>query len=121
MKTQIKNFVLISCLFTVFLPFMSCQKNDELSGSNINANSVDYSINTLPVDSSLVAWYPFHHGQLVDKSGYGNRIVFCSATRVASKSGLDSGAYYFDGVSSYMMVNNSPSLNPPSFITLAAL
>ena len=104
MKTQIKNFVFTSCLFTVSLPFMSCQKNNELSGNSINTNSVDNSINTLPVDSSLVAWYPFHHGQLVDKSGSGNRIVFCSATPVVSKSGQDSGAYYFDGTSNYMMV-----------------
>lgn len=121
MKTQIKNFVLTSCLFTVSLLFMSCQKNNELSGSNINANSVDNNINTLPVDSSLVAWYPFRHGQLVDKSGYGNRIVFCSATPVVSRSGVDSGAYYFDGTSSYMMVKNSSSLNPVQSITLAAL
>ena len=92
-----------------------------MTGNTTNANSVDNSINTLPADSSLVAWYPFHHGQLVDKSGKGNRIVFCSATPVASRLGQNSGAYYFDGVSSYMKVRNSPSLNPTTAITLAAL
>src|SRR6187455_613248 len=97
-----KNLLHVIIFFLFAQLFISCQKNNELSGNNVNANSVDNSINTLPLDSSLVAWYPFHHGQLVDKSGYGNRIVFCSATPVVSRSGVDSGAYYFDGTSSYM-------------------
>jgi len=121
MKTKIKNFVTIIVIFLFTQLFISCQKNNELTGNYINTNSVDNSINTLPVDSSLVAWYPFHRGQLVDKSGYGNRIVFCSAAPVASRSGGDSGAYYFDGTSSYMMVKNSSSLNPTQSITLAVL
>lgn len=121
MKTKIKNFSPIIVIFLFIQLFISCQKNNELSGSSMNANSVDNSINTLPVDSSLVAWYPFHHGQLVDKSGFSNRIVFCSATPVVSKSGQDSGAYYFDGTSSYMMVKNNSSLNPVQSITLAVL
>lgn len=121
MKTQTKNLLPVILVFLFAQFFISCQKNNESTGNSITANSIDNSINTLPVDSSLVAWYPFHHGQLVDKSGKGNRIVFCSATPVASRSGQDSGAYYFDGTSSYMRVKNSLSLNPPQSITLAAL
>jgi len=120
MKTKIKNFVPLIAIFLIPQLFISCQKNNELTGS-MNANSVDNSVHTLPADSSLVAWYPFHHGKLVDKSGHGNRIVFCSATPVLSRSGQDSGAYYFDGTSSFMKVNNSPSLNPTTSITLAVL
>jgi len=119
MKKPIQNLTFIAAAAIIALA--SCQKENSSSQTILSTSATDNGIQSLPVDSSLVAWYPFHHGQLVDKSGYGNRIVFCSATPVASRSGLDSGAYYFDGVSSYMMVNNSPSLNPPSFITLAAL
>jgi hypothetical protein len=121
MITEIKNITRVVAVFLLTQQFMSCQKSNDLERKGITAISIDNSISALPVDSSLVAWYPFHHGQLVDKSGKGNRIVFCSATPVASRSGQDSGAYYFDGISSYMKVNNSPSLNPTQAITLAAL
>jgi len=121
MITRIKNITYVATIFLLTQQFISCQKNSNLEGNGINSSSVDNNINALPVDSSLVAWYPFHHGHLVDKSIYNNRIVFCSATPVVSRSGQDSGAYYFDGTSSYMAVKNSSSLNPASFVTLAAL
>jgi hypothetical protein len=121
MKIKIENLSLIVGAFLLTQQLMSCQKDNELSVNGINENSIDNSINTLPVDSSLVAWYPFRDGSFADKSGHGNRIVFCSATPVASRSGQDSGAYYFDGSSSYMKVRNSPSLNPAQSITMAAL
>jgi len=120
MKTQTKKLVPVIIIVAMQL-FISCQKNNELTGKSMNANSVDNSIHTLPADSTLVAWYPFHHGKLVDKSGYGNKIIFCTATPAISKSGQDSDAYYFDGTSSYMMVRNDASLNPAQGITLAAL
>ncbi|HYJ64720.1 MAG TPA: LamG domain-containing protein [Parafilimonas sp.] len=100
--------------------FMSCQKDKNIN--NVISNvGIDKSIGTLPVDSSLVAWYTFSNGSLSDKSGNKNKIIFNSATLTNSKGGKPNSAYYFDGSSSFMQVANSPSLNPDSTITLAAL
>ena len=118
MKTT--NLTIIFCVLFVSYQLTSCQKDQ--SGTMVNANSVDNGgIRKLPVDSTLVAWYPFTNGELGDKSGHHNKIIFCSATPTVAKNGKDSDAYYFDGTSSYMQVKNRPSLNPSQAITLAAL
>jgi hypothetical protein len=68
---------------------------------------------------SLVAWYKFTSGSLVDSSGKGNHITFNNATPTTDRFGKPGNAYLFNGNGSYMRVNNSSSLNP-SKITLVA-
>ncbi len=86
-----------------------------LSGMDTTAVTVLYD-----VQSGLVAYYNFTGGNLNDSSGSGNNIAFNNATPTADRFGNPSGAYLFDGSSSYMTVPNSASLNPTS-ITLMAI
>jgi hypothetical protein len=81
-----KNLLHVIIFFLFAQLFISCQKNNELSGNNVNANSVDNSINTLPVDSSLVAWYRFTMVSLLIKVLW-EQIVFCSATPLHQDQG----------------------------------
>lgn len=71
------------------------------------------------LNSGLVAFYPFT-GNANDASGNGNNVTFNSATLTADRFGNPNSAYYFNGNSSYMVVPNSPSLNP-SQISLVAI
>ena len=119
MKTN-SNIVLLACILFITQQFLACRKDNSYS-NNLNANSNDNSVNTLPVDSSLVLWLPFTKGSLRDMSGHHNNVVFCSATPAASRVGRDSTAYYFDGQSSYKEVKSRASINPIGSITLAAL
>jgi len=120
MKIPALNTVLLVCIIVISQQFLSCQKDNNYS-NRLNTNSDDNTVNTLPVDSSLVLWLPFTKGSLRDFSGHHNNVVFCSATPAASRVGRDSTAYYFDGKSSYMEVKSRPSINHIGSITLAAL
>jgi gliding motility-associated-like protein len=64
--------------------------------------------------SGLAAYYPFN-GHTADMSGNGNHILTNLATPTAGASGLPNTAYYFNGGTSYMVIPNSPSLNPQEF------
>lgn len=72
------------------------------------------------LQTSLVAWYTFN-GNTLDSSGYNNNVVFNNCTAVPDRFGNPNGAYLFDGISNYMRVANSPSLNPSGHITLFAI
>lgn len=69
----------------------------------------------------LVAYYNFNGGSLHDSSGHGNDINFSNATVAADRYGRPGNAYSFDGVSSYMTVPNSPSINPVNSISFMAI
>jgi hypothetical protein len=123
MKATTSNIVIIICILFTALQFPSCQKDNGYT-NRVNANSNDdNSIHALPVDSSLVAWYTFKKGSLNDQSIYHNDInpKFVTATPAASKLGVDSNAYYFNGQSSSMRVRSHSSLNTRGSITIAAL
>jgi hypothetical protein len=69
-------------------------------------------------DDGLVAFYPFN-GNADDYSGYSNHGELFGSTLTTNR--FDSiGAYGFDGIDDYIMVNNSSSLNPTDAITLCA-
>ncbi|HYJ64719.1 MAG TPA: LamG domain-containing protein, partial [Parafilimonas sp.] len=121
MKKNTINLLIFAALAFSF-QCMSCKKDQAINQNAIRTSSSDnIGIHGLPVDSSLVAWYTFTKGRLNDKSFYHNKIIFCSASPTVSRNGEDSGAYYFDGSSSYMSVKNNASLNPVGAISLAAL
>ncbi|SVD66873.1 uncharacterized protein METZ01_LOCUS419727, partial [marine metagenome] len=74
------------------------------------------SIAWLGLENGLVAYYPFN-GNANDESGNGNDGEVNGATLTADRNGGESKAYSFDGVSSYIKINNSENLNP-NYITL---
>jgi hypothetical protein len=69
----------------------------------------------------LVAYYNFNGGNLNDSSGNNNNIIFNSASPAADRFGVLNNAYAFDGLSSYMRIPNSSSLNPSTGITIFAI
>ena len=72
------------------------------------------------ITNGLVAYYNFNGGNLNDSSGHSNNIVFNSATLTSDRFGNPNNAFLFDGVSSYMRITNSASLNPNK-ITMYAI
>jgi hypothetical protein len=62
----------------------------------------------------LVAYYPFN-GNANDASGKGNNGVVNGAVPAIDRLGNPNQAYAFNGTSSHIRVNNSASLNNPSF------
>ncbi|MCE1200260.1 MAG: LamG domain-containing protein, partial [Marinilabiliales bacterium] len=57
-----------------------------------------------------MAYFPFD-GNAQDESGHGNQGLISGATPVSDRNGKANGAYLLDGTSSFIQVNNSPSLN----------
>ncbi len=122
MRTKTQTAALAVCIAAFSMQFVACKK--ESAGTNTTiAGSNDNTIADSTTDSSLlkglVAWYTFN-GDVLDHSGNKNNIVFNSAKPAKGKAGIPGTAYSFDGVSSYMQVNNKKSLNPLK-ITLYAL
>ena len=64
------------------------------------------------LDSGLVAFYPFQ-GNANDESGNGNNGTVMGAIPTTDRFGIDSAAYEFDGSSSYITIESSPSLESP--------
>ena len=71
------------------------------------------------LDSGLVAKYPFN-GNANDESGKANNGIVYGATLVTDRFGNDNSAYYFNGVSDFIWVDNNNSLNIPANISLCA-
>lgn len=67
----------------------------------------------------LVLYLPFS-GNTQDASTNGNHALNYGAVPAADEWGTPNSAYYFDGISSYMQIPNSISLQPDSQITLCA-
>ena len=68
-----------------------------------------------PFSDGLVAFYPFNRNAN-DESGTGNHGVVHGATLATDRFGSASSAYDFNGTTSYIQIQDSPSLNPPSAI-----
>jgi hypothetical protein len=115
MRTNSKfNLALIS--FCAVALFPSCKKESDVvkkQGVTTSFNSSDALMK-----DKLVGWYTFN-GDALDHSGNNNNVDFNNATPTEGKKGYPNSAYYFDGISSYMTIPNSTSLNPDK-ITLAA-
>ena len=60
--------------------------------------------------NGLVGWWPFN-GNANDESGNGNNGVVNGATLTTDRNGTLNSAFSFDGVSNYISVPNSNSLN----------
>jgi hypothetical protein len=113
-STKLHAIALLITFFSIIL--FSCKK-DEVStrvGTEDNSNS------TASIKTNLVAWYKFTNGNTADFSGKNNHLTAYNVTKTTDYMGRPNNAYYFDGFSSYMMANDSPSLSP-SRITIAAL
>lgn len=68
--------------------------------------------------SGLVAHYPFN-GNANDVSGNGNNGIVYGATLTADRFGNANSAYNFDGISNYISVPSSTSLNPVNQLTMS--
>lgn len=114
--------------------FSSCQKQPDLiTDTIIKTDTVLIRdtvriTDTLPCPScynlmdSLIAFYNFDGGNLNDSSGNNNHITFNNTTKTtADRFGRANNAYIFDGVTNYMKVANSSSLNPQEAISLMAI
>jgi hypothetical protein len=118
-KTQITTICI--CLMLISITFFSCKK-DSSNALSVNTENIENSVADPTTDSlakGLVGWYTFN-GDILDHSGHHNNVVFNTAKPAKGKSGNANTAYQFDGISNYMQVNNSNSLNPQK-ITLFAL
>jgi uncharacterized protein (TIGR02145 family) len=69
--------------------------------------------------NGLVGYWPFN-GNANDESGNGNHGTVNGATLTSDRFGNVGKAYGFDGVSSFIKINNSPSLNITNQLTLSA-
>jgi hypothetical protein len=128
---KVLKLIFVIPVFLVFavisgLPFSACTKNST-DTLYITHDSAVYVYDTTTVrdtvfdiTTGLVAYYNFNGGNLNDSSGYKNNIIFNNATTTADRNGNANNAYLFNGVSSYMEVANSFSLNPDG-ITLYAI
>jgi len=57
----------------------------------------------------LIAWYPFNNSA-ADSSGNGNDGTIYNVSSTADRHGNPNSAYYFDGASSYITVNDNAAL-----------
>jgi Concanavalin A-like lectin/glucanases superfamily len=63
--------------------------------------------------NGLVGWWPFN-GNANDESGNGNHGTVNGTTLTADRYGVVNKAYSFDGASSYISINDHPSLDVPN-------
>ena len=67
--------------------------------------------------NGLVGWWPFN-GNANDESGNGNNGVVNGATLTSDRFGNSSMAYSFDGISNYISVRDTNSLQTPAAISI---
>ena len=85
-------------------------------GLAVNGHSQSFLTN------GLVAYYPFN-GNAGDASGNGNNGVVHGAqleNRFGDRFGNTNATYYFNETDSYISIPDSPSLNPPTAISVSA-
>ncbi len=115
MTSKIKiNRITLGLLIISFFQF-NCKK--ETSDVKLQSSS---SIDQLASSGTLVAWYPFN-GDVLDHSGHGNDISFNNAKLTKGRHSINNTAYHFDGISSYMTIPNSASLNPNKITLVASI
>ena len=69
------------------------------------------------LENGLVAHYPFN-GNAIDESGHGNNGWVYDAQLVSDRFGNPASAYYFNGNSSYILVDDHPSLDITNKISI---
>jgi hypothetical protein len=113
MNTKIRITAITMCIAFLSTQFISCKKDNVDLTAATKSKSVDDAVadSSSSLNNGLIAWYTFN-GDVLDHSGHNNNVIFNSAKSAKGKSGLPKTAYLFDGVSSYMQVANSTSLNP---------
>ncbi len=87
----------------------------------LNATEIDSLHNYQPkidLNLGLMAWYPFD-GNDKDKSGNHNNPTFDNAKLTTDRFGHPNSAYQFDGVTSYMQIPNSATLNCDTRATIS--
>jgi len=77
-----------------------------------------HSFAQVNLSRGLVAYYPFS-GNALDSSGNGNNPSFNNATLTADRFGNANSAYLFNGISSYMQIPASLSLDTSKTVTLS--
>ncbi len=89
-------------------------------GYSLTQGFLQQHLSPLPTTAScipttgLVAWYPFN-GNANDESGNGNNGTNNGATLTTDRFGVSGKAYSFNGVSSFIEVNNDSSLCLPIY------
>jgi PKD repeat protein len=80
--------------------------------------SIGTAFSQLPTNG-LVGYWPFT-GNANDNSGNNNHGTVIGATLTMDRFGNPNSAYYLDGLSNYISIANSSSLNPTTGITICA-
>lgn len=78
--------------------------------ANTIAVSCVVTVKADPLNVGLIAYYPFN-GNALDVSGNGNNGTVYNATLTASRLGAAQHAYYFNGIDSYIAVNDNDKLS----------
>lgn len=105
-----------NCLVTLSPLNQNICKGDTVSIlSSVTTFFNPCQLSDIPVNlqSGLVAWYPFC-GNANDMSGNGNHGTVIGATLAPDRFGNANMAYYFDGMSNSIVIQNSPTLNVDS-------
>lgn len=76
-------------------------------------------VGQVDLNLGLRAYYPFS-GNANDVSGNGNNPVFNNATLTADRFGNPNSAYHFNGINSYMRINNNASINTTNTLSIVA-
>lgn len=76
-------------------------------------NAFSQTIPSYVPTNGLMAYYPFN-GNANDESGNGNNGIVNGAILNSDRFGNANTAYNFNGISDYITVSNSPTLNSPS-------
>ena len=98
------NIVLINAQIVI----LNQQYADLLA--KLNAILVQLTITPTSLDTGLAAYYPFT-GNANDSSGNGNNGTINGCTLTSDRFGNNNSAYNFNGISNYISVANSSSLN----------
>ncbi len=122
LKPLLATFLFYLLFLTASVQFSACKKKDYIYDTAIvHVHDTTIVHDTVyDIKEGMVAYYNFNGGNLNDSSGNNNNIVFNNATKTADRFGNPNNAYISDGITSYMKVTNSSTLNPYS-ITLMAI
>ncbi len=90
--------------------YIACLVTDGRGGEARDSIGVSVRDTSIHQSGDLVAYYPFN-GNADDESGFNNNGTVSGAVLVPDRHGNPSSAYRFDGVSDYISVPASSSLN----------
>ncbi|MBM2841049.1 MAG: hypothetical protein HW412_1577, partial [Bacteroidetes bacterium] len=97
--------------------FVFCRVEDGRGGSSIDSVGIEVRDFSQTQTGNLVAFYPFS-GNASDSSGFSNNGTVHGAILTPNRQGIPNSAYAFDGITSYIEVPNSTSLNFQQSVTI---